>query len=77
MGFWFALEACTPDNGALWFLPSSHLTTPITKRFVRMPEGGTGFEPVVVPEKPLGLPDSVDNAPSNREYVLETCGAGA
>lgn len=42
-----------------------------------MPEGGTGFEPVVVPEKPLGLPDSVDNAPSNREYVLETCGAGA
>jgi phytanoyl-CoA hydroxylase len=77
LGFWFALEPCTVDNGALWFLPSSHLTTPINKRFVRMPEGGTGFEPVANPEQPLGAPGTEISLPSKTEYVLETCGAGA
>ena len=76
LGFWFALEPCTVDNGALWFLPSSHLTTPINKRFVRMPEGGTGFEPVANPEQPLGASTTANHLPSNAEYVLETCEAG-
>ncbi|KAI0000440.1 phytanoyl-CoA dioxygenase [Russula vinacea] len=44
LGFWIALEQCTRENGALSFLPGSHLTAPITKRFVRLPSGGTGFE---------------------------------
>ncbi|KAJ2767515.1 hypothetical protein GGI18_005781 [Coemansia linderi] len=34
-GFWLALEDCTLDNGCLEFIPGSHLTTPVTKRFVR------------------------------------------
>ncbi|KAF8585996.1 phytanoyl-CoA dioxygenase [Ramaria rubella] len=64
LGFWFALERCTAENGALSFLPGSHLTSPITKRFVRAPGGGTTFEPVqaeVVAKKREG------------EYILETC----
>ncbi|KAJ2806979.1 hypothetical protein H4R20_001471 [Coemansia guatemalensis] len=34
-GFWIALEDCTLENGCLEFIPGSHRTTPITRRFVR------------------------------------------
>ncbi|KAF7729434.1 hypothetical protein EC973_004413 [Apophysomyces ossiformis] len=47
VGFWFALEDCTEHNGCLWFIPGSHKVsttdTPVTRRFVRDPEGGTKF----------------------------------
>lgn len=44
VGFWFALEDCTETNGCLWFIPGSHKTTSIAKRFVRDPNGsGTIF----------------------------------
>ncbi|KAL7281310.1 hypothetical protein ACG7TL_004619 [Trametes sanguinea] len=68
LGFWIPLEKCTPENGALSFLPGSHLTAPITKRFVRLPSGGTGFEQLIPPEQ----------APKNPEgkYVLEACMPG-
>ncbi|CAO3634948.1 unnamed protein product [Cunninghamella echinulata] len=42
-GFWFALEDCTDENGCLWFVPGSHKNVPVSKRFVRNPEGGTMF----------------------------------
>ncbi|KAG8767478.1 hypothetical protein FRC15_005663 [Serendipita sp. 397] len=79
LGFWFALEACTELNGALSFLPGSHLNTDITKRFVRMPEGGTDFEPIVNIEKPLDLRESSreDALPIASDYKLETCEAGS
>jgi len=68
LGFWFALEKCTAENGALSFLPGSHRTTQITKRFVRMPGGGTGFEE---------LKNSFDvPAQSKGDYILETCEPG-
>jgi len=68
LGFWIALEQCTEINGALSFLPGSHLTTPITKRFVRLPGGGTGFEQ---------LPQSGDTVPKlEGNYILETCTPG-
>lgn len=35
IGFWIALEDCTTHNGCLSYLPGSHKTTPIVKRFVR------------------------------------------
>jgi phytanoyl-CoA hydroxylase len=35
VGLWWALEDCTVDNGCLWGVPGSHLTTPIQQRFVR------------------------------------------
>jgi phytanoyl-CoA hydroxylase len=43
IGFWFALEDCTETNGCLWFIPGSHKTTPISRRFVRSESGGTTF----------------------------------
>ncbi|KAF8658248.1 hypothetical protein AX16_002024 [Volvariella volvacea WC 439] len=69
LGFWIALEQCTAENGALSFLPGSHLTTTIEKRFVRLPGGGTGFEPVSSKTKPASVP-------SQGEYVLVPCFAG-
>ncbi|KII92362.1 hypothetical protein PLICRDRAFT_172463 [Plicaturopsis crispa FD-325 SS-3] len=66
LGFWFALETCTAENGALSFLPGSHLTAPLTKRFVRLPDGGTGFETL----------DAPPAAPTKGDYKLETCSPG-
>ncbi|XP_006457344.1 hypothetical protein AGABI2DRAFT_196096 [Agaricus bisporus var. bisporus H97] len=71
LGIWIALEKCTPINGALSFLPGSHLTTPITKRFIRLPSGGTGFESLVSPEEEKAV-----NERSKGEYILETCNPG-
>ena len=67
LGFWIALEQCTQENGALSFLPGSHLTAPIAKRFVRLPSGGTGFEELLDPNQ---IPTPVG------EYVLEECNPG-
>ncbi|KAJ2912423.1 hypothetical protein MD484_g7993, partial [Candolleomyces efflorescens] len=72
LGFWIALEKCTALNGALSFLPGSHKTTPITKRFVRLGPGkGTGFEPLVSPEEEKAVEEQ-----SKGEYILETCEPG-
>lgn len=69
LGFWIPLEACTPSNGALSFLPGSHKTFPITKRFVRLPQGGTGMEMLdVAPEKIPKIDPST--------YVLQECQPG-
>lgn len=46
VGFWYALEDATLDNGCLSFVPGSHKSAVIKKRFVRLKEGGTGFEDV-------------------------------
>lgn len=35
VGFWYALEDCTKENGALEFIPGSHKWAPVTKRLVR------------------------------------------
>ncbi|KAJ7132783.1 phytanoyl-CoA dioxygenase [Mycena crocata] len=74
LGFWIALEQCTASNGALSFLPGSHLTTPITKRFVRLPGGGTDFEPLVTPEVADQVAAQTEAA--HGSYVLETCEPG-
>ena len=46
VGFWIALEDATVRNGCLSFLRGSHRRAPVRKRFVRVAEGGTGFEDV-------------------------------
>ncbi|KAI0036856.1 phytanoyl-CoA dioxygenase [Vararia minispora EC-137] len=69
LGFWMPLEECTPDNGALSFLPGSHLTAPIHKRFVRLPEGGTGFENLMDPAAAAAL------KPEGK-YIMECCKPG-
>jgi ectoine hydroxylase-related dioxygenase (phytanoyl-CoA dioxygenase family) len=44
VGFWYALEDATVENGCLSFLSGSHKTTEIKKRFVRKKDGsGTEF----------------------------------
>ena len=42
MGFWFALEDATLENGCLWALPGGHRLG-LKKRFVRAEGGGTAF----------------------------------
>ncbi|KAF8712189.1 Phytanoyl-CoA dioxygenase, partial [Rhizoctonia solani] len=81
LGFWFALEPCTEFNGALSFLAGSHRSTPINKRFVRLPEGGTGFTNIETPITPLDLQNqpserSTNTSTAEGDYVLETCDAG-
>ena len=68
LGFWFALERCTPENGALSFLPGSHMSNPIKKRFVRLPTGGTGFETLI--------PESEASPKPEGDYILEACEPG-
>ncbi|KAI1850629.1 hypothetical protein JX266_003911 [Neoarthrinium moseri] len=44
VGFWYALEDATVENGCLSFLPGSHRWAPVKQRFVRAEEGnGTTF----------------------------------
>ena len=43
VGFWFALEDATLDNGCLWALPGGQRLAP-SRRFRRAPEGGTAME---------------------------------
>lgn len=49
VGFWFALEDATLENGCLWALPGGHREPP-RRRFHRAP-GGTAFE--ILDERPL------------------------
>jgi phytanoyl-CoA hydroxylase len=61
MGFWFALEDATLENGCLWALPGGH-ELGLKKRFVRAPGGGTAFQvldPTPLPQEgmvPLEVP---------------------
>jgi hypothetical protein len=44
VGFWYALEDCTVENGCLSFAAGSHRRAPIKERFVRSEHGsGTTF----------------------------------
>ncbi|KAK1760549.1 hypothetical protein QBC47DRAFT_427833 [Echria macrotheca] len=42
VGFWYALEDATRENGCLSFLGGSHLWAPVGKRLVRGEEGDNG-----------------------------------
>ena len=61
-------------NGALYFLPGSHHISPITKRFIRLPDNkGTGFEPLAHSNP---KESSTNTNSSNDDYVLVTCKPG-
>ena len=53
LGFWFALEDATLENGCLWALPGGHRLG-LKKRFVRAEGGGMAFrvlDPTPLPEE--------------------------
>ncbi|ANB11570.1 hypothetical protein AWJ20_4390 [Sugiyamaella lignohabitans] len=70
VGFWYALEDCTIENGALEYIPGSHKTCPVYKRFVRKADGsGTEFLRLEnVPEY---------QEPTGDKFVRLTCPAGS
>ncbi|KAL2023812.1 hypothetical protein VTK56DRAFT_1079 [Thermocarpiscus australiensis] len=48
VGFWYALEDATRENGCLSFLPGSHRWAGVEKRLVRRDPGGRGEGTVMV-----------------------------
>ncbi|MEZ5380260.1 MAG: phytanoyl-CoA dioxygenase family protein [Microthrixaceae bacterium] len=50
VGFWFALEDATLDNGCLWALPGGH-RRPVDRRFRRHPAGGTRMDTIGAPSE--------------------------
>ena len=67
-------------NGALYFLPGSHLTSPVTRRFIRLPNGkGTVFEPLSPSPGHENLKESgsgTNSSTNDDGYVLVTCKPG-
>ncbi|KAI0024142.1 phytanoyl-CoA dioxygenase [Xylariomycetidae sp. FL0641] len=80
VGFWYALEDATRDNGCLSFLPGSHKWAPVRRRFVRAEEGGTTFEENPGAKFPPG--DAYGEQPgrdpdTNEGYVMGEVEAGS
>ncbi|KAI5957236.1 hypothetical protein KGF54_000164 [Candida jiufengensis] len=67
VGFWIALEDCTLENGCLSYIPGTHKTYPVSKRFVRTNglQGGCKFEQLE------------DEKPVEGEYKHVPCKAGS
>ncbi|KAI9144397.1 hypothetical protein BKA69DRAFT_1057324 [Paraphysoderma sedebokerense] len=66
VGFWFALEDCTLENGCLKFIEGSHKTHPITKRFVRS-RNGEGTEFMTLPTPVPSIPNPQQAPPSSSD----------
>lgn len=76
VGFWYALEDATVLNGCLSFLPGSHKTASVDKRFVRKPDGtGTTFIDNEGARFPVG-DEYGKRAAEEGEYVLGEVKAG-
>jgi phytanoyl-CoA hydroxylase len=85
VGFWIALEDATRENGCLSFARGSHKRTPIRQRLVRIPAGGTGFEPVEEGDEEARWPRAfahdeankqANDIPGEEEYELGEVKAG-
>lgn len=75
VGFWYALEDATVQNGCLSFLPGSHKRQAVEKRFVRKGDGkGTEF----VDNNGKRFPDGegFGEGKEEEEYVLGEVKAG-
>lgn len=72
LGFWFALEDCTVDNGCLSYNPGSHKKYPITKRFAKIEGGSKGCNFLDVDHVPTDEP-----LPAPKAYKLVECKAGS
>lgn len=75
VGFWYALEDCTVENGCLSFAPGSHRRAPIRDRFVRSEDNkGTTFDKNTGNAWPKGL--SQEKEIAEEEYELGEVKAG-
>jgi len=78
VGFWYALEDATQENGCLSFLKGSHKWAPVEKRFVRRKDGnGTEFidnEQMVFPE---GKDYNARKEGQDGEYTMGEVKAGS
>jgi hypothetical protein len=75
VGFWYALEDCTVENGCLSFAPGSHKRFPIKDRFVRSADGkGTSFTSNTDAQWPKGL--ERDDEDKEEAYELGEVKAG-
>lgn len=71
LGFWFALEDCTKENGCLSYNPGTHKTIPVTKRFVKIDKGASGCNFIPVDHKEATQEDD------EKDYKLVECKAGS
>lgn len=79
VGFWYALEDATVENGCLSFAKGSHRRRPIEKRFVKSKEGtGTRFVEVEGARFPrdIDVADVENDDASAEEYELGPAKAG-
>ncbi|KAK4503492.1 hypothetical protein PRZ48_004407 [Zasmidium cellare] len=75
VGFWYALEDCTAENGCLSFAPGSHKRAPIRERFVRSKDDkGTTFDKNAGSAWPTGIEQEKEI--ENEEYELGEVKAG-
>jgi len=83
VGFWYALEDATAENGCLSFAKGSHKRAEVGERFVRLADGkGTGFSKNEGERFPDGLKrqeqaDEVQSGKKEEEYTLGPVKAGA
>ncbi|CZT00721.1 related to phytanoyl-CoA dioxygenase family protein [Rhynchosporium agropyri] len=76
VGFWYALEDATVENGCLSFLPGSHNSAEIKQRFVRKKDGsGTEFIDNDGPRFPAA--DGFGGEVKDGDYVLGEVKAGS
>ena len=79
VGFWYALEDATAENGCLSFARGSHRRSAIQQRFVRREEGGTAFEDVRghrFPQDGLSYGREGGDIDVAEEYTMEEVKAG-
>ncbi|KAG7195144.1 uncharacterized protein KQ657_003665 [Scheffersomyces spartinae] len=78
VGFWYALEDCTEENGCLYFVPGSHKQFPICKRFVKVNggKGGCNFIPLSDKCDPTAIGNAILEIPESN-YVPVKCPAGS
>lgn len=80
VGFWYALEDATVENGCLSFLPGSHRWAPIKKRFARAEDGkGMTFIDTNGPQFPEGEEYGENLKPQGQkeEYEIGEVKAGS
>lgn len=70
VGFWYALEDATLENGCLSFLPGSHRWAPVEERLVRKPgDAGTEMVSNDGPRFPVGEEYGVAKPDGKNDYV--------